>query len=72
MSRRDMPRCSDERPYCFARTKEGKCFCLQSTLFEDNICPFYKTEKDVKYFVTAREYKDAKNSSCPDLIGGLT
>lgn len=66
MSRRDMPKCQDKRLYCFARTKEGKCFCLECTVFDNNLCPFYKTENEVKHLVKACEYKDAKNKSCPD------
>ena len=66
MSRRDMPKCQDSRPDCFAMTKEGKCFCLGRTSFDENICPFYKTENEVKYLVKAYEYKEAKNKSCPD------
>lgn len=66
MSRRDMPKCQDKRTGCFARTKEGKCFCLERTTFDENICPFYKPENEVKHLVKATEYKTAKNKSCPD------
>ena len=66
MSRRDMPKCQDDRPYCFARTKKGKCFCLESTAFSNNACPFYKAENEVRYLVKGYEYKEAKNKSCPD------
>ena len=61
MSRRDMPICRDCRKDCFARTKEGKCFCLEMTVFDENICPFYKPEGTVKHLVVARDYKEAKN-----------
>ena len=60
MSRRDMPKCMDSRTDCFARTKDGKCFCLWCTAFEGE-CPFYKTENEVKYLVIAHDYKEAKD-----------
>lgn len=61
MGRRpELPKCQDARPDCFARTNDGKCFCLRCTIF-DGPCPFYKTEAEVKTLVVAQDYKEAKN-----------
>jgi len=60
MNRNLMPKCNDKRVKCFARTGDGKCFCLSRTDFEKQ-CPFYKPEENVKHLVSAREYKEAKD-----------
>ena len=55
------PVCMDARTDCFARTKYGKCDCLNDTDFKGWPCPFYKPESEMPYDRMIEKYMEERD-----------